>query len=1834
MSRLALALVLLTGAAHAAEPTLALPNACTSSGGAGTPCANAAACAGHPFAKSCVVMGPGVGTCQVGCGDPSNPSVANRSLCSTGETCVEHVQATGSRIWWCKPTSFRIDLNLLDLAVRHHLEGTDPAFSANTCSLSRNLNALLDQDSDQDFDIFDLDLCVLSFLEQPRCADTATPGCSGAPDLIWCDGDAACGRGSYCDVGRHTCVRECGAIVSREVGVSSLYRECTGFAEDCDDRLGKCVEVPDLAALTCETDASCPPGAYCFLGACAARCYRATDCPDGAWTCSETNRCRPVSLPGAQAGDEVDPQRYSVRFLRDELTLDGVRTADSTGIAIMDLVTRKQVVNDPSVVFGYRLETIYGTKRDTRCIGRTFVSCADSAARPDGETEAECNALQDDCRIEPKEQWLRLDRPFGTVHTLGGSRVAVTLDDAVAGSLTPGIYPAQVRAIFDNGESDIIDVVYTKASPSGRYTGTLTVRRGTGAGALNPQRPFRVAIDLYVGDEVVKWVDLMGENNVPTVQGSLVDTNQGFRVTGRLDVESSFGFAPPAWPVGESDVRFVGIYQADKKRLRIVGFADIAADFCLDEDDSACDDTTKLQARNPFGRRIRRQIEFAGPFEDATGTFHGTYTESIYGLLDHLLTLTGSFVLEQSVADGTPIEFDDPLLQTLETAEQLESLNLSSADVPTGPDIDDVGGAPVLPACANVTEAVEAASNFTSAAAFSTYLDVARRFDLTESEGVVSKKCTAGSAPCPAAFPRVLTFNSGFIQAALESLANLAKGGVSTTEGQAQSKAAYLNIYDVVADWVKTCDDSDAQPAPFCIREDKAACGAALYAKAIASGWVSLSSLQATEAGVGFTGENAVFCDETIALDQSLCPTVPGTVNARRALFTLQEYTRFWSSLAQARKFGADRARSDAFLTLFRNQFNPFVAGTARAYKDEKLVYALRKYDELVRQFVGPFDAWTLLRFPMRAFLSAGQEWVDLMNTVFSDRMNILADVVDMRRRVFMTTDNNDFRFAKHLMQHEYLAQVFLMEVQARWQEELNFYTGSAGRIFEQGQAVLDQLRTTRNGVGLVPNRVFFESTSPGITNWVALRNRIVGDDGAGGLLAAANEAVDDAIGNMQGALSDLDALEDSLKDANGTFASTLRDLCGDERLTDTNGACAPTSSTGLLTPAALSACYCNQLFNLAQSKDLQALKHEVDCTLKGGTGCAGVVQLDCPPDKVGGAVDAAQCSTMKKTFTNKAAAILGTTAGDGSGTTGAAVCAFDTAVTTISVDGKSRYCLGGAMRGKLQDRARLDLERRLILEELRIVATKFDQTYAKFAELYGFKVTTLVLDRTKDIAFHIAGLFKKSTDDILEAVTKAAGAVDCVFVAGLAVGTDCPGGAASSAITVSAASVSTTINTVIENVTFAVDQALEVVKGGFEIRGEALGYIAEMQALSHEVSGLLLKLQLLTQESYNASLELGTMRAEAQRAADGWRRDVTTIASHLVGRESGFVLVADHLVGTASAAFRDLVLLSHETAMAFIHFYNLSGDEAFELVNLAQNSTTLSDVADFVAVLDSKAEYYCAVQGIDCDFASNVLRLRVSLRDRLFPNLRDIVDGKTGKTITAGEQFHNAITSPPYMRRRIRGAYTVDQIELPFIVDLAIQEQSPGGPMWMVDPFGCNQLLTSQNDASLANGNNGTVAVEVIGDNLDGPALHYQLLRGPTDFIRACAPGNVQQDFGTDPVLIYPIRTHIVGYPPKSPYDDLEPVPEYSTTSSILSACMATPAEEGTVNENDCWRHFARDRSLASPDWKLMIPVRVDGAKTDTAWITGDDAPKDEKPLIEDVIVYFRYRGRPVQEN
>ena len=70
------------------------------------------------------------------------------------------------------------------------------------------------------------------------------------------------------------------------------------------------------------------------------------------------------------------------------------------------------------------------------------------------------------------------------------------------------------------------------------------------------------------------------------------------------------------------------------------------------------------------------------------------------------------------------------------------------------------------------------------------------------------------------------------------------------------------------------------------------------------------------------------------------------------------------------------------------------------------------------------------------------------------------------------------------------------------------------------------------------------------------------------------------------------------------------------------------------------------------------------------------------------------------------------------------------------------------------------------------------------------------------------------------------------------------------------------------------------------------------------------------------------------------------------------------------------------------------------------------------------------------------------------FPSLRDVIDSRTGRVLTAGQQFHNAITAPPYMRRRVVGERSVERIELPFSILLQALENTPTGPRWLIDPF------------------------------------------------------------------------------------------------------------------------------------------------------------------------------------
>jgi len=262
---------------------------------------------------------------------------------------------------------------------------------------------------------------------------------------------------------------------------------------------------------------------------------------------------------------------------------------------------------------------------------------------------------------------------------------------------------------------------------------------------------------------------------------------------------------------------------------------------------------------------------------------------------------------------------------------------------------------------------------------------------------------------------------------------------------------------------------------------------------------------------------------------------------------------------------------------------------------------------------------------------------------------------------------------------------------------------------------------------------------------------------------------------------------------------------------------------------------------------------------------------------------------------------------------------------------------------------------------------------------------------------------------------------------------------------------------------------------------------------------------------------------------------------------------------------------------------------------------------------------------------------LRFSLREQLFPQFMDIMDAQTGQVVTAGEQFHNTITSPPYLKRRIRGTMATDQIEIPIGLPLTLMENSANGSTWLIDPLTCNHLLDPRDPAS-PNGpasTNGNVAVNVIGKNLGNgdQVVRYELIRGPSDYIRGCTAESVQKEVGTLPIEEYPIRTYVVGYAPHNPNAQQESPPSYVSRSASFPACMNQPEEGGTPANPICWRFFARDRSLASLDWKLVIPLNVEEGATGNVWIAGEGLPEDQKPVIEDIVLYFRYRTRPIQE-
>ena len=1828
--------------AGAVEPVGAQDNQCIAAGGQGKACSTNSDCSGNAFATTCIeqtVAGATTRTCQIPCQQGTGISSAKHVACATGETCVQGKAVPSKPAWWCKPSRFRVDLNLLDTCVVRFLTQEQPVFSANHCSLDANLNKLLDQNRDNVYDIFDLDLCVLAFFEQPGC-DPTTSTCE-ADDLVVCNADSDCGEGLYCHPQRKACLRDCGIIPSREEAIEPIERPCAGALETCDFTRGQCKAI-NPATLICEVDSDCTSGAYCFLGRCAPRCYRSLDCPGSDWYCAETNKCRAVPPPASQGAPPFDPRNYAIRFARDQLDLDAVKVSDASQMVIIDLLSRRQVVDNPAASFGYRLELKYDLKQDAKCLV-PFVDCKDAAARPASETEAECTARQDDCLIEPAEQFIRLLSPFGVVSAAGRPSIGIELEQTIAGRLTPGVYTATLRAIFDNGDSHTTQVRFTKASPSGEYSGLLSVTLGDGSAAITGLRPLNLAMRMRVTSKQTTWDQLLKDNNLDTDK-DITDVTSGFFIQSQIEGSESFAFTKgSALKAADDIIDVVGLYSPDTGRIRLIGIIEIAKDMCIGNNGACTSSDDKLQVRNLFGRKIRRQLEFIGPFDEATGTFNGIYREKIGGLASSFdVTLEGSFVVSQVLADDSPVPIGVPLLPS--NAARVSFPNQAEVMAKVEADIAQYCGA-AGGAYDNMTKAGAQAA-FASKTAYDAYVESAKR---------------AGVAGAPfgrtTIFPDLVTFSSA-IEEALAS--------VSSTE-KAEST---LNIYDFLANRVLPCDSDSGEAAPtgaICVDETKVRCGLALYQKAIASGWVSFDEVEQLSTGP-LGGEIDLFCLDTLPLDSC---TLSGA--AQPGLVGMQEHNRFWRNLGEAVRFGATNARSDAFLTLFRNALNPFAQGAALGYKAERLEEAMRRYDQVVELFVNTPAARVLFEWPARSFQGAGQDWLKIMHAILNERMQALVALVDLKRRSFWNTGEVDFIFAHQLMQQEYLLQVYMLVLQQNWQKETFAPGNDAAELFEQGQLVLNQLNPARNRLGLQSDRVFFENSDVEVTNWQRYRDILRGEDidpSDNGLVGLGQDAIAEALVQLKGSLADIDALEGSIHESRLELRDRLNDVCGD-----------PDPKDGKSTS------YCQAIREQFASSDV--FKKLRDCTFDpDATGCDEIIEKatvckagsagpwsssTCVDEEklvnplafacasYGGAADEIDNSCQ-----DVVAQFMAGTGDDGTGVLGAPVCDLDTDDMWLVVAGERRPCVGGEMGVLIQEKALLDRQRNQVVEKLEAVARSVEADL-KYLEQFGQANADLLERKSKFVELKavMSGAIK-AVKVGLKMKNKLGQVPQCVVIAGLATGTDCPQKAVGTGIQVAAAALGL--------IAGAMEVAKELLEKrsfakqlAFDTHVTALGADRDARQGATAAVALISEFESLTQQSFNVALQIHDLRYQAQDAVDRFGEEVSFLADHLVGRETGNLLIGQGLVNRTDVLFRKIVDYTYRMVVAFNHEYNVSPVVGQAMINEALSLVTMDDVITFLDSMFERERQYCGLEGLDCDTVNSVETLRFSLRERLFPQLRDVVDAATGTVVTAGEQFHNLITTPPFVKRRIRGNMPVNQIELPFALFLTMIENGPAGPAWLIDPLTCNHHLdgrdpadaTDQGAPDASASRNGTMAVNVQlrqrkrvetanadpkkppivtfpwiePSELTDRLVRYEMIRGSTDYMRACNPESVVAEFGTLPVLSYPVRTQTVGYAPQSSLAQQTVPPIYATRSNPMTACINFEETHGTLDDAPCWRLFARDRSLAAPDWKVIVPLEIDGASNDNTWVAGEGLTAQLKPIIDDIVLYFRYRTRPIQE-
>jgi hypothetical protein len=1781
---------------------LSVPDQCTA-GGVGTACSQDADCGGNAYATSCVSH-----KCQIPCAR-STPGT-----CALGETCV---QPSGTGQAYCKATQFRVDLNLVDQAVSLFLSQEQPAIgNANPCSLEGNLDTLLDQNSDGVFDILDVELIIQSFLDEPVC-DATQQQCPSA-DLTFCNVDSDCGAGVYCDPERHYCTRDCGAVASREPAVDVLNRLCSAPLQSCDPTHGRCIPV-DVTTLTCSVDSDCPGGAYCLLGTCAPECSTSLDCPDSSWFCSDNSRCHVLPSPQTPAGFVFNPQNYALLFSPNTFKISEISNQVNAPVYVMDLNTKQQVLDNPGVAFGYRVLVQYALMDSA--------ACQQNPATP-GLT----------CVISGPLEFITPLAPFGTVTASGQPTIPFLLNQTATAMLSTGTYSATVTVVFDNGDSSNFSITYNKAGPSGEFTGTFSMYLDQPVNALTGTSGLVLGMHLYVDQNtMIGWNDLLTREHLNTAS-LLIDNTAGYEITGTIHANETLPFAlPTAVQPTDNEIPLKGIYSPTLGTMRVIGVIDLPAGFCAGETGS-CVGGDELEVHNPFGRNIQRVVQFFGPYDTAQHIFSGIYREKIVGLLPADVTLDGSFVLPQTSFDNTVVTVTEPIEPTAPSPTGLPSMYVfpsvdnvvlgveQDADTWCGEALGELNAStavptftPTLPTPAfgggtTHTDWLQAQngslekfcgdsqSGFQGSSATSAYGDSAicqAALEFTDKSFYQSYLSGTGFAdgvsdklPAFPILPQLVTFDSLLTQ------------GINALSTSAAQGSAALTLYDFLQGSIVLCSDATASPstvnpsapaAPGCVDEATLRCGLSLYRKALLEGWAEVGDI------TGTNGEYTLFCSTSLPTTgcQLSSTQFPGVVS-------LQEHNRFYTELAQATKFEADSNVSNAAFALYRNALNPFTESTALQYKADQLSTAYNLYEKLIELGVSTPAASIMDNWPMTVFEGEGEPWLKQLEVLDTDRLNMEASLVDLRRRIFASTGQSDQMLGSHLGSQEYLIQVYLAALQMHWQGAGGIawvYDGTASAAFQKITSMQLQLSNAKNVLGITPDVVFFESSDPSVPNWENYLNILVGQDGQSGLLAQERSEITTAVQNLQASLQSEDSLENSIQTAVTQAGDQMNDLCGVDDPAADNG-CATILSQLQTVVSANSASASDQV-TAANSLLSSALSSGCSTTLFG---------LQSVGDN--------GCNDITSMFTSQAGSYTQT-------------CTLDGMTSTVQLDGQTRSCTGGQMGALL-------VQQENLVGNMTGTSQTLEQNMealSTWVKQQNLMIGIADLQAIQTVVFQIIQFALDATDAATATASDVADQIaeggKCVLVVGLADGTDCPQKIIASALQAATTAASSIEHQLTSALKKDFNNVLTDIMTGETAAVNNQATIVQFNQMVQATTNVVSSWESAYQALEENQIAIYQLKLQTQAVAAQLNASIGTIFNQLTGQESSSVLVTDYLVSQSDQTFSHILDVAYRMVRAFAHRYNLSAAEEQSYVNQVVQAVTVDDVQSLVDTLVQRGASYCSAEGIDCDAYNNLNVLRVSLRDTMFPLLRDIVDPVTGNVVTKGQQFSNLIQSPPYLERVATGVWLEDVIALPFAISLD-QPNGNGNPnvAWQIDPTQCGHIIDG--DPTGQSGARGDIAVNVIGKNFGNGSqgISYQLSRGDTDQMRDCHAESVQEEIGTVPITEYPIDIRHAGYAPESPQGQETSPPSYATISGSLQACMNQTETQGILsNQASCWDFYARDRTLAAPDWQILIPLDIGGTNTGNGWLKGTGLPAAQRPEIDDIVLYIRYRSRPIAE-